>query len=182
MNLIEKAKIMTEEEIQHTLRRMAYEIVEKNKKLNNTILVGIHRRGVFLAYRLKDLFKEFNGIDIPTGKLDINLYRDDLSLLHEQPLLRSTSIPKDINDSHIILVDDVIYTGRTIRAALDALTDIGRPKIIQLAVLIDRGHRELPIHPDFVGKKVATSRNEIVEVRLKEVDGVDEVVILQKEE
>lgn len=175
----EKARIMDEKAIDRTLIRISHEIIEKNKGVEDLALVGIRRRGVPLARRLAKYISSIEGVDVPVGILDITLYRDDLSSLTLQPVVHKTEINFNIADKSIILVDDVIYTGRTIRAALDALADLGRAKSIQLAVLIDRGHRELPIRPDFVGKNVPTSNDEIVEVRLEEIDGENSVVILE---
>ncbi|GLI50334.1 bifunctional protein PyrR [Tepidanaerobacter syntrophicus] len=175
----EKARIMDEKAIDRTLIRISHEIIEKNKGVEDLALVGIRRRGVPLARRLAKYISSIEGVDVPVGILDITLYRDDLSSLTLQPVVRKTEINFNIADKNIILVDDVIYTGRTIRAALDALADLGRAKSIQLAVLIDRGHRELPIRPDYVGKNVPTSNDEIVEVRLEEIDGENSVVILE---
>ena len=160
---------------------MAHEIVESNKGLKEVVLVGIQRRGVFLANRIREVLRQIEQEKVPTGELDITLYRDDLTLLHDHPVVHSTSMPLDITGKRIILVDDVIYTGRTIRAALDALMDLGRPSVVQLAVLVDRGHRELPVAPNFVGKNVPTSREEVVEVRVTEIDGINEVVICERE-
>jgi pyrimidine operon attenuation protein/uracil phosphoribosyltransferase len=182
MKLREKARLMSETDMERAIRRMAHEIIETNKGLENVILVGIQRRGVFLAQMIRDVLKQFEQFKVPTGELDITLYRDDLTLLHDHPVVHSTSMPLDITGKIIVLVDDVIYTGRTVRAALDALMDLGRPNIVQLAVLVDRGHRELPIAPNYVGKNVPTSRDEVVEVRVSEVDGVNEVVICEREE
>lgn len=175
----EKARIMDEKAIDRTLIRISHEIIEKNKGVEDLALVGIRRRGVPLARRLAKYISSIEGVEVPVGILDITLYRDDLSSLTLQPVVHKTEINFNIADKNIILVDDVIYTGRTIRAALDALADLGRAKSIQLAVLIDRGHRELPIRPDFVGKNVPTSNDEIVEVRLEEIDGENSVVILE---
>jgi len=176
----EKARIMDEKAINRALIRISHEIIEKNKGVADLALVGIRRRGVPLARRLADYIYSIEGVEIPVGILDITLYRDDLSSLAPAPLVQKTEIPFKITDKKIILVDDVIYTGRTVRAALDALADLGRARTIQLAVLIDRGHRELPIRPDYVGKNVPTSREEIIEVRLTEVDGENSVVILKR--
>ncbi|HHY43026.1 MAG TPA: bifunctional pyr operon transcriptional regulator/uracil phosphoribosyltransferase PyrR [Thermoanaerobacterales bacterium] len=176
----EKARIMDEKAINRALIRISHEIIEKNKGVADLALVGIRRRGVPLARRLADYIYSIEGVEIPVGILDITLYRDDLSSLAPSPLVQKTEIPFKITDKKIILVDDVIYTGRTVRAALDALADLGRARTIQLAVLIDRGHRELPIRPDYVGKNVPTSREEIIEVRLTEVDGENSVVILKR--
>ncbi len=176
----EKAKILDGDTILRALMRIAHEILEKNKGIDKLCLVGIRNRGVYLAHRLAECIKRIEHKDIPVGILDITLYRDDLTLIAQQPLVRKTEIDFDINNKVVILVDDVLYTGRTIRAALDALVDFGRPKLIQLAILVDRGHRELPIRADYVGKNIPTALRETVEVRLKEVDGVDEVVIIEQ--
>lgn len=176
----EKARIMDDKSINRALIRISHEIVEKNKGVDNLAVVGIRRRGVPLAKRLADYIFSIEGVEIPVGILDITLYRDDLSSLAPSPVVHKTEIPFKITDKKLVLVDDVIYTGRTVRAALDALADLGRARTIQLAVLIDRGHRELPIRPDFVGKNVPTSREEIIEVRLIEVDGENSVIILKR--
>lgn len=176
----EKARILDKQAIARSLMRIAHEIVEKNKGTADLCLVGIRNRGVFLAERLARCIKKIENKDVPVGILDITLYRDDLTLVGSQPLVRKTEIDFDINDTILVLVDDVLYSGRTIRAALDALIDFGRPKSIQLAVLVDRGHRELPIRADYAGKNIPTSQNESVEVRLQEADGKDEVVIVEK--
>ncbi len=176
----EKAKILDQEGINRAIMRIAHEIVEKNKGTAELCIIGIRNRGVYIAKRIAECIKKFEGADVITGALDITLYRDDLALASGQPLVRKTEIDFDINDQNLVLVDDVLYTGRTIRAALDALIDFGRPKSIQLAVLVDRGHRELPIRADFVGKNIPTSNKESVEVKLEEADGVDEVVIVEK--
>ncbi|MFH1777820.1 MAG: bifunctional pyr operon transcriptional regulator/uracil phosphoribosyltransferase PyrR [Candidatus Omnitrophota bacterium] len=175
----EKSKIMDEGMIKRSLMRMAHEILEKNKGTKNLVIVGIRTRGAYLAKRLSDIIREIDDGEAPVGILDITLYRDDLTSVANQPIVRSTEISFDINDKNLILVDDVLYTGRTIRCALDELIDFGRPASIQLAVLVDRGHRELPIRADYIGKNVPTSQDEIVEVKLKEVDKVDEVVIME---
>ena len=177
----EKAKILDQEAIERTLVRIAHEILEKNKGAKDIAIVGIRNRGVFLAQRIAQIISKIDGTQIPLGILDITLYRDDLSAINHRPVVHKTDIDFDVSDKKIILVDDVLYTGRTIRAALDALIDLGRPKAIHLAVLVDRGHRELPIRPDYIGKNIPTSNDEIVEVRLVEVDGKDEVVITQKD-
>ena len=177
----EKAKILDQEGINRAIMRIAHEIIEKNKGSAELCVVGIRNRGVYIAQRIAECIKKIEGINILAGALDITLYRDDLALASGQPLVRKTEIDFDINDKNLVLVDDVLYTGRTIRAALDALIDFGRPKSIQLAVLVDRGHRELPIRPDFVGKNIPTSKKESVEVRLQESDGSDEVLIMEKE-
>lgn len=177
-----KAKVLMDgEHIGRTLSRMTHEIAEQAPDLNGLALVGIQRRGVELAARLAGLVEAFYAIKPPTGAIDITLYRDDLDArggpLYEHPVVHSTQLPFDVSGRTIVLVDDVLYTGRTIRAAIDALFDYGRPLSVRLAVLVDRGHRDLPIRPDFVGKNVPTSRSEQVVVRLIETDGVDEVAI-----
>jgi pyrimidine operon attenuation protein/uracil phosphoribosyltransferase len=177
----EKAKILDQETLNRSLVRIAHEIVENNKGIQDVCLVGIRNRGVHLAYRLADFIKKIENKAVPVGILDITLYRDDLTLIASQPVVHKTEIDFDLADKNIILVDDVLYSGRTIRAAMDALIDLGRPKSIQLAVLIDRGHRELPIRPDYVGKNIPTANNETVEVHLVEVEGIDEVVIVEKD-
>jgi pyrimidine operon attenuation protein / uracil phosphoribosyltransferase len=171
--------VMDADRIGRTLTRIAHEIVERNRTLDDIALVGIRSRGEHLARRLADQLEQIAGRRVPTGALDITLYRDDLMRqpVGPQPLVRSTEIPFSIDDRIILLVDDVLYTGRTVRAALDALIDFGRPQAIQLVVLVDRGHRELPVKADYVGKNLPTSRRESVQVRLEEVDGDDEVVI-----
>jgi pyrimidine operon attenuation protein/uracil phosphoribosyltransferase len=170
---------MDGDRLARSLTRISHEIVERNRGIEDLALVGIRERGVPIARRIARQLLEITGRQVPTGALDITLYRDDLmrQAVGPQPLVRSTDIPFDLDDRVILLVDDVLYTGRTIRAALDALIDFGRPKAIQLVVLVDRGHRELPIKADYVGKNVPTSRRESVQVRLEEVDGHDEVVI-----
>ena len=176
-----KAQVMDEENIRRALYRLSHEITEHNKGTSDLILVGIRTRGVPLANRLAEFIKEHENVQVPVGMLDITFYRDDLSLISSQPVIRRTELPLNISDQRVILVDDVLFTGRTVRAALDALMDLGRPSSIQLAVLIDRGHRELPIRADFVGKNVPTARREVVQVRLKETDGEDRVVITEYE-
>ncbi|MFW0967383.1 MAG: bifunctional pyr operon transcriptional regulator/uracil phosphoribosyltransferase PyrR, partial [Thermacetogeniaceae bacterium] len=155
--------------------------LEKNAGTKDLVLIGIRRRGVPLASRLSERIKEIEGTSIPLGILDITLYRDDLSQLDYHPLVRKTEVPFSITGKKVVLVDDVLYTGRTVRAAMDALMDLGRPQLIQLAVLIDRGHRELPIRADFVGKNVPTSRKEQINVSLLEIDGEDKVTIVEKD-
>lgn len=176
----EKAKILDKDAISRALTRISHEIVEKNKGTGNLCLIGIRTRGVYLAQRLASYIKNIEGKSVLTGALDITLYRDDLALASGQPVVRKTEIDFDINAMNLILVDDVLYTGRTVRAALDALVDFGRPKSIQLAVLVDRGHRELPIRADYAGKNIPTSKDERIEVRLEESEGIDEVVIIEK--
>jgi pyrimidine operon attenuation protein/uracil phosphoribosyltransferase len=174
---------MDADRMSRALTRIAHEILERNRGTCELALVGIRRRGVPLARRIAAALHQINGDDVPTGALDITLYRDDLMRqpVGPQPVLRRTEIPFSIDDRRILLVDDVLYTGRTIRAALDALIDFGRPRAIQLIVLIDRGHRELPIKADYVGKNIPTSPAESVQVRLLEIDGADEVVVQNAE-
>jgi pyrimidine operon attenuation protein / uracil phosphoribosyltransferase len=176
----EKAQILDKDTISRSLMRIAHEILEKNKGIQDLCLLGIRNRGAHLAKRLADCIRQIENASPLVGILDITLYRDDLTLIATQPVVHKTEIDFDISGKNVVLVDDVLYTGRTIRAALDALIDLGRPKTIQLAVLIDRGHRELPIRADFVGKNIPTAQNETVDVRLEEVDGKDEVVISEK--
>jgi len=175
-----KAQILDDTAIARALVRIAHEIVERNKGTAELYLVGIVARGAELAKRIARSLQELGGAAVPVGTLDITLYRDDLSEVGRQPVVRETTIDGDITGRQVILVDDVLFTGRTVRCALDELIDFGRPRTIQLAVLIDRGHRELPIRPDYVGKNVPTAPEDIVQVRLKEVDGVDEVVIEER--
>jgi len=173
-----KKIIMTPEDIRRTLARIAHEIIERNKAIEHLILVGMRTRGVPLAKRLAANIEDFEGLKIPVGALDITPYRDDLASLNRQPLVKRTDIPVNIDGKSIVLVDDVLYTGRSTRAAMDALIDLGRPQSIQLAVLVDRGHRELPIRADYVGKNIPSSRDEEIQVRLVETDGIDEVTII----
>ncbi|HWR08419.1 bifunctional pyr operon transcriptional regulator/uracil phosphoribosyltransferase PyrR [Sporomusa sp.] len=177
VNMVDKAVIMDSQAVKRALTRVAHEIVERNKGVSDLALVGIRTRGVPLAQRIAEEIKRIEGIDLPVGVLDITLYRDDLSTLAYQPIVHETLIPFSINDKKVVLVDDVLFTGRTVRAALDAIIDIGRPSAIQLAVLIDRGHRELPIRADYVGKNVPTSSKEIVSVQLTSIDDTEQVVI-----
>lgn len=170
--------ILTDVDIRRALTRIAHEIVENTRGIHDVVLVGLYTRGVPLAERLARTIASFEGERVPVGSLDISLYRDDLPTLGPRARLQRSSIPTDITDKRVVLVDDVLYTGRTARAALDALTDFGRPRRILLAVLVDRGHRELPIRPDFVGKNLPTSRHEEVQVQLVETDGLDRVLLL----
>lgn len=174
-----KAKLIDEKGLDRTITRLAHEILERNKGTENLVLVGIRTRGAPLAQRIADKIRQIEGIDVPLGTLDITLYRDDFRRRLRQPVVQTTDIPFDLDDKNVVLVDDVLYTGRTTRAALDALMDFGRPSRIQLAVLVDRGHRELPIKADFVGKNVPTSIGEEVRVHLKEVDGEDAVLLVE---
>jgi len=175
--------LMDSERISRSLTRIAHEIVERNRGVGDLALVGVRTRGVPIARRLAASLRDITGVEVATGALDITLYRDDLmkTAVGPQPIVRRTEIPFSIDGRHIVLVDDVLYTGRTIRAALDALIDFGRPSTIQLVVLVDRGHRELPIKADYVGKNVPTSRRETIHVRLAEIDGRDEVTLDQVE-
>ena len=176
-SIIKKNSIMDADGIRRALIRIAHEITEKNRGVENVALVGIRTRGVPLAARIADEIEKIENVKVPTGSLDITLYRDDLTTMGYNPVIHGTEIDFDITGKHIILVDDVLYTGRTIRAALDAIIDMGRPNSIQLAVLIDRGHRELPIRADYAGKNVPTSRRETIEVALQEEGKEDEVIL-----
>jgi pyrimidine operon attenuation protein/uracil phosphoribosyltransferase len=174
------ARLMDKDEMRRVLLRLSHQILEKNREIEDLVVVGIHRRGVTLAERISEMMEEIKGKKLPTGTLDITLYRDDFTRIAYQPVVRNTNILFPIDDKKVVLVDDVLYTGRTVRAAIDALIDFGRPKKIELAVLIDRGHRELPIRADYVGKNIPTSSGEMVEVRIEELDGTDEVLILKR--
>ncbi|MCG9479735.1 MAG: bifunctional pyr operon transcriptional regulator/uracil phosphoribosyltransferase PyrR [Actinomycetia bacterium] len=172
----EKALILGAQDIERVLKRISHEILERNKGCGNLVFIGIQKRGIPLAARIAENIKNFEQSQIPVGKLDITFYRDDIGK-SIKPEVNITDIPFDIKDKDIILVDDVLFTGRTIRAAMDAIIDLGRPRSVQLVVLIDRGHRELPIRADYVGKNIPTSINELIEVRLKETDSIDKVTI-----
>ncbi len=176
----EKTQLMDERAMQRALTRIAHEIIERNKGTEDLVLVGIRRRGIPLAERLASNIERIEGKQVMVGDLDITSYRDDLDRLRERVTVHPSELSVSIVDKIVVLVDDVLYTGRTVRAALDALIDMGRPRLIQLAVLVDRGHRELPIRADYVGKNVPTSRREQIAVRIKEVDGKDEVMILEE--
>lgn len=176
-NIVKKNVIMDSEAIRRALVRIAHEIIEKNKGVEDVVSVGIRTRGVPLAQRIASEINAIENCEMTVGMLDITLYRDDLSTLGYNPVVHGTDINFDLSGKHVVLVDDVLYTGRTIRAALDAVIDMGRPKTIQLAVLVDRGHKELPIRADYVGKNVPTSQKETIEVVLNEIDGTDEVYI-----
>ncbi|MBQ9941931.1 MAG: bifunctional pyr operon transcriptional regulator/uracil phosphoribosyltransferase PyrR [Christensenellaceae bacterium] len=177
-----KAKVMDDKALDRAVARIAHQIIEKNKGTENLCLVGIQRRGVPLAKKIAGNIELFEGDSVDVGVLDITFYRDDLSLLSEHPVINDTDIGFDVNGKTIVIVDDVLYTGRTARAAIEALMDLGRPERIQLAVLIDRGHRELPIRADYVGKNLPTSKTEAVAVRLPEFDGAQEVLIMDNNE
>ena len=181
ITISQKAVVLDEQAIRRALTRIAYEIIEKNKGIEGCVLVGIRTRGIYLANRLAERIEQIEGTKMDVGELDITLYRDDLTKITDtqEPLVKGSHIQKDINNQKVILIDDVLYTGRTVRAALDALMDIGRPSSIQLAVLVDRGHRELPIRADFVGKNIPTSSSEKIVVELTEVDEADRVSIYE---
>jgi pyrimidine operon attenuation protein/uracil phosphoribosyltransferase len=179
-HLREKAQIMSASEIERTLVRLAHEIVEKNNGVADTVLVGIRRRGIFLAERLAKLIRQIERVQVPVGTLDITLYRDDLSTVAEAPRVKKTQMECAVGGKNVVLVDDVLFTGRTTRAAMDALVDHGRPRRVQLCVLIDRGHRELPVDATFVGRRVQTTLDEIIEVRLQELDSVEKVLLMEK--
>ena len=173
----EKAQLMDDKAMARAITRVSHEIIEKNKGIEDVVLVGIKTRGVPIANRIAKKIESIEGQSINTGEVDITLYRDDLKEVNADPVINGSNIKFDINDKVVVLVDDVLYTGRTVRAALDAIMDIGRPKSIQLAVLVDRGHRELPIRADYVGKNVPTSKDEIISVKLSEIDEEDSVTI-----
>ncbi|MCF8305664.1 MAG: bifunctional pyr operon transcriptional regulator/uracil phosphoribosyltransferase PyrR [Ignavibacteriales bacterium] len=177
-----KAKIIDKDGIRRTITRLAHEILEKNKGLNNLVLIGVRTRGEFIAHRLREKISEIDGSEPAFGILDVTLYRDDFRRRLKQPEVSVTNITCDLNDKDIILIDDVLYTGRTVRGALDALMDLGRPNTIQLCVLVDRGHRELPIKADFIGKNIPTSINEEIKVKLAELDGEDSVYLIESPE
>jgi pyrimidine operon attenuation protein/uracil phosphoribosyltransferase len=180
-NLKEKAQLMSASEIERTLVRLVHEIIEKNDGAVDLGIVGIRRRGVFLAQRLGEMIQRIEKTPVPVGTLDISLYRDDLSTVGPKPVVQKTDIGIPITGKNIVLVDDVLYTGRTTRAALDALFRHGRPKQVQLCVLIDRGHRELPIEASFVGRKVQTTEREIIEVKLREIDNAEKVLLVERQ-
>lgn len=176
----EKARIMDEVAVKRAIQRIGYEIIERNNGTDNVVIIGIQRRGVPIARRIAEHIEKVDGVKIGVGTLDITFYRDDLTLLAEHPVLNGTGIPFSISDRDVIITDDVLYTGRTARAAMEALTECGRPRTIQLAVLIDRGHRELPIRADYVGKNVPTSRSEQIAVRMPEFDGEESVILMER--
>jgi pyrimidine operon attenuation protein/uracil phosphoribosyltransferase len=180
MRVVEKSQLMSATEIDRTIQRLGHEIVEKSGGAANLVLIGIRRRGVPLAERLAKAIRGIDGSAVPVGTLDITLYRDDLSLVAQQPIVHSSDIPFDVDGRDVVLVDDVLYTGRTVRAAMNGLFDLGRPKRVRLCVLIDRGHRELPIEASFVGRHVQTSDTEIIEVRLNELDGEERVMLVER--
>lgn len=180
MRVVEKRQLLSAEEIGRTLQRLAHEIVEKSGGTKDLALIGVRRRGVPLSERLAKIIGGFAHVDVPVGTLDITLYRDDLSTIGPQPVVQSTEIAFPVDDRDLVVVDDVLYTGRTARAAMNGLFDLGRPRRIQMCALIDRGHRELPIEAAFVGRTVETSDTEIVEVRLREIDGEERVVLVDR--
>jgi pyrimidine operon attenuation protein/uracil phosphoribosyltransferase len=182
MRVVEKNQLMSATEIDRTLHRLAHEIAEKSGGTSNLALIGIRRRGVPIAQRIARAMRGIDGSEVPVGTIDITLYRDDLSIIAAQPVLHSSEIPFPVDDKDLIVVDDVLYTGRTIRAAMNGLFDLGRPRRIRLSVLIDRGHRELPIEASFVGRHVQTSDTEIIEVRLTEVDQEERVMLVERVE
>ena len=173
-----KKIIMTPEDIRRTLARIAHEIIEQNRDIEHLLLIGMHTRGVPLARRLASNIEDFTQLEIPVGTLDITPYRDDLASSNLQPIVHGTDIPSSVDGESIVLVDDVLYTGRSTRAAMDAIIDLGRPQSIQLAILIDRGHRELPIRANYIGKNIPSARHEEIQVQLEETDGIDEVAII----
>ena len=180
MEFRKKAEIMDEAAMTRAIKRIAHEIIEHNKGTENLMLIGIQRRGVPLARRIGELIMQEENVTLPVGTLDITFYRDDLSLLAEHPQVKGTDIPANVNGMNVVMVDDVLYTGRTARSAMDAIMDMGRANTIQLAVLIDRGHRELPIRADYVGKNVPTSRQEMIKVNVNEYDGAESVELYEQ--
>lgn len=180
MNNNQLKQLLSGEDIKRILQRLTHQILEQNPSLSGIALVGIQTRGVYLAKRIQEIIYGLRNVEAPLGELDITLYRDDLTAIGPKPVVKETKIKFDITDKQIILIDDVLYTGRTIRAALDEIMDFGRPKKVELLVLVDRGHRELPIRADFVGKNIPTSGKEMVEVKLSEIDGQDQVVVVKK--
>jgi pyrimidine operon attenuation protein/uracil phosphoribosyltransferase len=182
MSFQEKTVIMNGSEVRRALTRIAHEIIEANKGTDDLLLLGVQRRGVPLAESIGEAIRKVEGVDVPRGAIDITFYRDDLSTIGPSPRINETNVPIDVTDKNVILVDDVLYTGRTVRAALDVIMDWGRPRAIRLAVLVDRGHRELPIRPDFVGKNVPTSQKEIIKVKVEQFDGKQEVVVGEVQE
>jgi pyrimidine operon attenuation protein/uracil phosphoribosyltransferase len=180
MRVVEKRQLLSTEEIGRTLQRLAHEIVEKSGGTRDLALIGVRRRGVPIAQRLAAIIKTAAGVNVPVGTLDITLYRDDLSTVAQQPVVHSNEIEFPVDDRDIVLVDDVLYTGRTVRAAMNGLFDLGRPRRIRLCVLVDRGHRELPVEASFIGRMVETSDTEIVEVRLREIDSEERVMLVDR--
>ena len=177
MAFIEKKELLNSQSVERAITRITHEILEKNKGALNLALIGIRTRGVYLAKRISQKIAEIENMKVPVGIIDITLYRDDIGITEDHPRLQKTEIPFSVTDNTIVLVDDVLFTGRTIRAALDAIMDLGRPRFVRLAVLIDRGNRELPIHANFVGRELPTTRDEVIQVQLMETDGIDRVVL-----
>ena len=177
MAFIEKKELLNSQSVERAITRITHEILEKNKGALNLALIGIRTRGVYLAKRISQKIAEIENMKVPVGIIDITLYRDDIGITEDHPRLQKTEIPFSVTDKTIVLVDDVLFTGRTIRAALDAIMDLGRPRFVRLAVLIDRGNRELPIHANFVGRELPTTRDEVIQVQLMETDGIDRVVL-----
>jgi len=177
----QKAIVLDEQAIRRALTRIAHEIIEKNKGIENLVLIGIKTRGIYIAKRLAERIQQIEDVSVPVGEVDITLYRDDLTVKtkDKEPQVLGSNVPYNITNTKVVLVDDVLYTGRTVRAAMDALVDIGRPAQIQLAVLVDRGHRELPIRADYVGKNIPTAKNEKIVVKMKEIDDADQVSIFE---
>jgi pyrimidine operon attenuation protein / uracil phosphoribosyltransferase len=182
MRVVEKSQLMSATEIDRTLQRVAHEIVERSGGTSNLALIGVRRRGVPLASRIAQAMREIDRVEVPVGTLDITLYRDDLSKVAAHPVIQSSDINFSVDDKDLILVDDVLYTGRTARAAMNALFDLGRPRSLRLCVLIDRGHREMPIEASFVGRMVQTSNTEIIEVKLREIDQEERVILVDRVE
>ena len=180
MRIVEKAQLMSASEIDRTLQRLAHEIVEKSGGTKHLAMIGIRRRGVPLAQRIAQAMRGIDGVDVPVGTLDITLYRDDLSKVASHAVLQSSDISVGVDNMNLVLVDDVLYTGRTIRAAMNGLFDLGRPKRVSLCVLIDRGHREIPVEATFVGRAVQTTDNEVIEVKLTEIDQAEKVLLMEK--
>jgi len=176
----QETRILSADDIKRTLYRLAHEVRENNSRIQDIVVVGVQTRGVYIAQRVRKILQELEGVNIPFGRLDITFYRDDLTTIGPKPLVKETDIPVDLTDKVVVLVDDVLFTGRTVRAALNEIMDFGRPEKVELLVLVDRGHRELPIRADFVGKNLPTSREERVEVLLEETDGRDEVRVIKK--
>ena len=176
-----KSVVMDDKTMKRTLVRMSHEIIEHYHGVEDVVLIGIRRRGVPLAKTISHIIEQVEEVKLPVGELDITYYRDDLQLAENAPRISSTEVPFDVTDKHVILVDDVIYTGRTCRAAIESVFAMGRPASIALAVMVDRGHRELPIKPDFVGKNIPTSKNEVISVRLREFDGETNIAILERD-
>ena len=175
-------KILSGDGIKRTLYRLSHQILERSPNSAELALIGIQTRGVHLAKRIQAIIKEIRGVEIPLGALDITLYRDDLTAIGPKPIVKETKIPFDLSERIVILIDDVLFTGRTVRAALNEIMDFGRPKRVEYLVLVDRGYRELPIRADYVGKNIPTSRKEVIEVKLEEYDGIDEVVIISEDD